>query len=129
MTFMMMMMMHACIHGWMDEWMDEYELCDIACDHADGYDGVDYDVNGEKKRSTVNRVGYMLSVILFISVMMMMMISLVLCCYMLHIWTLHVSICVCVFAMTALYLFEYDDRKYRTSLVFDTLSSLLHDNE
>ena len=108
--------------------MDEYELCDIACDHADGYDGVDYDVNGEKQRSAVNRVGYMLSVILFISVMMMM-ICIVKCCYMLHIWSLHVSICVCVFAMTALYLSEYDERKYRTLLVFDNLSSLLHDNE
>ena len=62
----------------MHAWMNEYELCDIACDHADGYDGVDYDVNGEKQRSTVNCVGYLLSVILFISVMMM--ICVVLCC-------------------------------------------------
>ena len=36
---------YACMH----DWMDEYELCDIACDHADGYDEVDYDVNGEKQ--------------------------------------------------------------------------------
>ena len=84
--------------AWMHEWMDEYELCDIACDHADGYDEVDYDVNGEKQRSTVNCVGYLLSVILFISVIMMMMISLVLCCYVLcsyvlYIWFLHVCIC------------------------------------
>ena len=112
--------------------MDEYELCDIACDLADGYDEVDYDVNGEKQRSTVNCVGYILSVILFISVMMMMMTMrccvlycIVLCC----IFGFYMFVYVCVFAMTVLYLFEYDDRKYRTSLVFDTLSSLSHDNE
>ena len=82
----MMMMMHACING--------YELCDIACDHADGYDEVDYDVNGEKQRSIVNRVGYMLSVILFISVMMMMMICVVLCCVVLCcIFVLYMSVC------------------------------------
>ena len=73
--------------------MNEHELCDIACDHADGYDEVDYDVNGEKQRSTVNCVGYILSVILFISVMMMM-ICVVLCCVVLYsIFGLYMSLC------------------------------------
>ena len=62
----------AWMEGWMNGWMNEFELCEIACDHADGYDDVDYDVNGEKQRSTVNCVGYILSMILFISVLMMM---------------------------------------------------------
>ena len=57
----------------------------------------------------------------------------VLCCVVLFYVIYLISSCVfeyvCVCAVTALYLFEYDDRKYRTSLVFDTLSSLSHDNE
>ena len=93
-TFMMIMK-----DGWMNGWMDEYGLCDIACDHADGYDEVDYDVNGEKQQSTVNCVGYILSVILFISVMMMMMICVVLYCV--------VVCCVVYLVSTCLYMYEY----------------------
>ena len=81
----------------MDVWMNEYELCEIACDHADGYDEVDYDVNGEKQQSTVNYVGYILSVILFISVMMMMMMMMIrvlLCCVVLYCVVYLISSCV-----------------------------------
>ena len=99
MMMMMIMMMHA--------WMDEYELCDIACDHADGYDEVDYDVNEEDQRSTVNCVGYLLSMILFISVMMMMicvvLFCVVLCCVVL---CCVVLLCVVYLVSTCLYMYE-----------------------